>query len=472
MPGLHQIESPAGPYDRAVQHLLALGHELGTNRKFDLDHMRVLAAALGDPERRFAAVLIAGTNGKGSTAATLASILQTAGHRTGLYTSPHLQSINERIRVNGEQISDPELAEIHDRVEKVAAALVADGKLPHPPSFFEMLTAMAFEYFASAGVEIAVLEVGMGGRLDATNIVDPCLSVITDVALDHQQFLGNSIGEIAKEKAGIIRPNGTVVMLPQHPEANDVLGNITMERKARAVSAVEYVPDVSPAGNVRPREHDLNNEGELERSGLTARAVEGSAFSYPVNVLGQQITVASPLIGRHQLRNTALAIAAAAELNTCGFKVTGSDIERGIRKTSWPGRLQLIPGSPRILLDVAHNPAGAWALRSALSTYFENIPLTILFGAMRDKAITEMTQILFPLAHRVIATQPENPRAATPAEIAELAASTGAEIVAEPNTAKALSHARAATPANGLIVVTGSIYLVGAVMGMLEKNSL
>ena len=449
---LHQIATPANPYQRAVEHLLALGHELGTNRKFDLDHMRVLAEALGHPERRFASVLIAGTNGKGSTAATLASILRTAGHRTGLYTSPHLQRINERIRVNGEQISDPEFAEIHERVEKISSDLVAHGTLPHLPSFFETLTAMAFEYFASASVEIAVLEVGMGGRLDATNIVDPCISVITDVALDHQQFLGNTIGEIAAEKAGIIRKSGVVVMLPQHPEANEVLGNITMERKARAVSAVEYVPDVSPAGNIP----------HIERA---------SERSYPLTVLGKEITVASPLIGRHQLRNTALAIAAAAELNNCGFKVTAADIEQGIRKTAWPGRLQLIPGSPRILLDVAHNPAGAWALRSALSTYFENTPLTFIFGAMRDKAIAEMTQILFPLADLVIATRPDNPRAAEPDEIAEMAASSGTEIIGEPDIASAFAEARAATPAIGMIVVTGSIYLVGAVLGMLEKDA-
>ena len=453
---LHQIATPATPYQRAVEHLLALGHELGTNRKFDLEHMRVLAEALGHPERRFASIVIAGTNGKGSTAATLASILRTAGHRTGLYTSPHLQLINERIQVDTEQISDPEFAEIHERVEKMSSELVAQGKLPHLPSFFETLTAMAFEYFASAGVEIAVLEVGMGGRLDATNIVDPCISVITDVALDHQQFLGNTIGEIAAEKAGIIRKNGVVVMLPQHPGANDVLGNIAMERNARAVSAVEYVPDVSPAGNA-----------------ATNRAVHPErAQPYSLTVLGQEITVASPLLGRHQLRNTAIAIATAAELNNYGFKITAADIELGIRDARWPGRLQLIPGSPRILLDVAHNPAGAWALRSALSTYFENVPLTFIFGAMRDKAIAEMAQILFPLAERVIATRPNNPRAAEPAEIAEMAAASGTEIICEPDMGRALAKARATTPSQGMIVVTGSIYLVGAVLGMLEEKSL
>jgi len=203
-------------YESAVQQLLALGHELATNRKFDLEHMRVLAAALGHPERRFQCVLIAGTNGKGSTASTLASIMRAAGYRIGLYTSPHLVRVNERIQINAEQISDVEFALIYDRVQAVAENLVNTGALPWHPSFFEMLTAMAFEYFASTGVELAVLEVGMGGRLDATNIVEPCLSVITDIDLDHQKFLGETLPEIAHEKAGILRSNTIVLQFSPH----------------------------------------------------------------------------------------------------------------------------------------------------------------------------------------------------------------------------------------------------------------
>ncbi|HLX73930.1 MAG TPA: Mur ligase family protein, partial [Terriglobales bacterium] len=227
-------------YDSAVANLYALGHELARtpSHKFDLAHMRVLLAALGHPERRFPNVLIAGTNGKGSTAATLASILFAAGYRTALYTSPHLVRLNERIRINGEEISDAEFAAIHERVEQIANRLAAAGKLPWHPSFFEMLTAIAFEHFAQAKVDIAVLEVGMGGRLDATNVVEPVVSVITDISLDHQKFLGNTIAEIAGEKAGIIHPGGVVVTLPQHPAANDVIGNAVLERGARAVSAV------------------------------------------------------------------------------------------------------------------------------------------------------------------------------------------------------------------------------------------
>ena len=229
--------------------MFALGHELAQtpSHKFDLAHMRVLLAALDHPERRFPSVLIAGTNGKGSTAATLASILRESGLKTGLYTSPHLVRINERIRVNGEEIGDDDFAALHGEVDQVAEKLVERAELPWHPSFFEMMTAIAFEHFAREKVELAVLEVGMGGRLDATNVVEPRVSVITDISLDHQKFLGDTVGEIAREKVGIIRPGGAVVTLPQQPEANDVIGNTMMELGARAVNAVPYVPPVSPA---------------------------------------------------------------------------------------------------------------------------------------------------------------------------------------------------------------------------------
>jgi len=406
--------------------------------------MRAILRALGDPQRRFPSVLIAGTNGKGSTAATLASILRAAGHRTGLYISPHLLRVNERIRVNGEEIGEGQFGDIHQRVEAVARRLVEAGELPWHPSFFEVLTAMAFDNFAGAGVEIAVLEVGMGGRLDATNVVEPVVSVITDIALDHQNFLGNTITQIAHEKAGIIRPGGVVVTLPQHPEANDVIGNTIAERGAHAVSAVPYVPPVAP--------------GAKDVPGV---APNGVRTSYPLRVMGEEIVVDSPLVGRHQLRNIALAIAAAEELNRAGFRVTARDIERGIRETRWPGRFQRIAGSPEIVLDVAHNPAGAWALRSALSEYAGERPLVLVFGVMRDKAVGEIAEILFPLAERVIATRADNPRSASPEEIREAAARTGAEIIIEPTVAGALQRARELASKDGVVVITGSIYVVG-----------
>src|ERR1700743_2854755 len=273
--------------------------------------MRRLAEARENPQSKFPSVLIAGTNGKGSTAATTASIVQAAGYRTGLYTSPHLARVNERIQINGEQISDAEFAVVYDRVGAVSRELVQRGQLPWHPSFFEMLTAMAFEYFASAGIEIAVLEVGLGGRLDATNIVDPCISVITDIDFDHQMFLGNTLPEIAREKAGIIGPKGTVVLLPQHPVVNDALGKEIIERDAHAISAVKYVPPVTPGA-------DYESEGSAGRN------------KFPLAVMGEEIMVDYPLAGRHQLRNLALAITTAEQLNQCGFKIAPRAIEQGI----------------------------------------------------------------------------------------------------------------------------------------------
>ena len=431
-------------YDFAVTKLYKLGHELARtpSHKFDLAHMHTLLDALDNPERKFPAVLIAGTNGKGSTAATLSSILRVSGFRVGLYTSPHLIKLNERIRVAGHDIGDIEFATVHEHVERTADHLVRAQEIPWHPSFFEMLTAIAFDHFARAQVEIAVLEVGMGGRLDATNVVHPLVAVITDISLDHQKFLGDTITQIAGEKAGIIRPYGVVVTLPQHPEANDVIGNAILANQARAVNAVPYVPPVSPA-------------------------VPGALTGYPVTVMGKEIMVESPLVGRHQLRNIALAIATAEELSKHGFNIQPENIEKGIRETRWPGRFQVVPatgGMPEMVMDVGHNPAGAWALRSAISERYEGRPLTLVFGAMRDKAITEMAEILFPLAQHVVATAAENPRSASPQEISEAGARTSAEIVATTDVPGALQKARELTGEKGVIVITGSIYVVGEAM--------
>ncbi len=446
-------------YDTAVASMFALGHELVhmPSNKFDLTHMRVLLAAMRHPEHKFPSVLIAGTNGKGSTAATLSSILRASGLKTGLYTSPHLVRINERIRVNGEEILDDKFAELHGEVDRVAKNLVERKELPWHPSFFEMMTAIAFAHFAKEWVDIAVLEVGMGGRLDATNVVEPLVSVITDISLDHQKFLGDTVGEIAREKVGIIRRGGVVVTLPQQPEANDVIGNTILDLDAVGVSAVQYVPPVSPGST----EYLLPN----------AERAEAQRLRYPLQVMEKEILVETPLVGRHQLRNVALAIAAAEELSKKGLRgITADSIERGIRETHWPGRFQVVaatPDRPEVVLDVAHNPAGAWALRSALSERCGDRPLVFVFGAMRDKAISEMTEILFPLALRVIATRPDNPRSASPEEIAHAANRTGTEIEAVADVGTALARALDQAGKESIVVITGSIYLVGEAMRIL-----
>jgi dihydrofolate synthase / folylpolyglutamate synthase len=461
-------------YETAVAQMYALGHELAQtpSHKFDLAHMRVLLTALGHPENRFPTVLVAGTNGKGSTAATLASILQASGLKTGLYTSPHLVRINERIRLNGEPITDDDFSVLHDVVDRTAERLVGEGDLPWHPSFFEMLTAMAFEYFARSRPDMVVLEVGMGGRLDATNVVEPRLSIITDISLDHQKYLGETVAEIAREKAGIIRPGGIVVTLPQLPEANDVIGNAILDVGARAVNAVPYVPPVSPGSASCLSGEEAVGAGQ--KAGFCSR--------YPLDVMGTRIMVESPLVGRHQLRNLALAIAAAVELRDQGTdQITPQTIAQGVRETHWPGRFQVLPApgdGPQYVFDVAHNPAGAWALRSTLSAAYPGLgngdpghgrEIAMVFGVMRDKAMQEIAEILFPIVGHVIVTHANNPRSATPHEIGLAAArvAAGSDIEEAENVASALDRARKVAGPGGLVVVTGSIYIVGEAMRML-----
>jgi dihydrofolate synthase/folylpolyglutamate synthase len=432
-------------YAAAIDSLFALAGELHTppgqpRRKFELEHMRVLASALGDQQRKFPSVLIAGTNGKGSTSATLASILQASGYRVGLYTSPHLMRVNERIRVDGADIADDDFARFYFQVGDTARRLVDEGKLPAPPSFFESMTALAFIAFAAAQVDIAVLEVGMGGRLDATNIVEPLVSVITDISLDHTEWLGPTITDITREKAGILRENGVMVTLPQHPEANYALGEVATRLHVRGVNAAEYIPS-------------------------RATHSEGDRNHYTLQVEGQGMEVDSPLAGQHQQRNLALAIAATVELrNSNSYKISASSIEQGIRETRWPGRMErFIAGNgATILLDVGHNPAGAWALRSVLADLEAYKPQTLIFGCLRDKAIKELAQILFPLFDQVLLTPVDSPRSASMEELSEAATAVGAVFEVCEDAKEALRRAEQLTSLSGLIVGTGSVYLVGA----------
>lgn len=427
-------------YATAIDQLNAMTPELLTlpgesRRKFVLEEIRILLAALGDPQRRFKSVLIAGTNGKGSTASTLAAILTVTGLRTGLYTSPHLARANERIRLDGAEIGDDAFAGLYFRVHDAAQELVKDGRLQQMPSYFEVLTAQAFLYFAEGGAEIAVLEVGMGGRLDATNSVDPLLSVITDISLDHTEWLGTTITAIAREKAGILRSSGTMITLPQHPEANQVLGDAATELGVRVVNAAAYMPPGSA----------------------------GPFDSYSVIALGATIEVDSPLKGAHQQRNLALAIATAVELaSTHGFPVTPASIAAGIGQTRWPGRLERIErGGVEWILDVAHNPAGAWALRAGLRDALEEKrPRRLIFSCLRDKPIAEMAQILFPLFEQVILAPIHTARAAEMGDLLAAARATGTPAVACESVSEALQRGEEGAE-GGLIVVSGSVYLVG-----------
>ncbi len=405
-----------------------------------MEEVRTLLAELGDPQRRFPSVLIAGTNGKGSTAATLASILTASGLRTGLYTSPHLARPNERIRVDGAEIADDDFARTYFQVHAAAERLLAAGKIPQAPSYFEVLTAKAFLHFAEAQVDFAVLEVGMGGRLDATNVVDPALSIVTDISLDHMEWLGSTIGAIAHEKAGILRRNGTLITLPQHPEANQALGEVATELEVRGVNAAAYVPGAEVTG------------------------------PYTVQALGTPVVVDSPLAGVHQHRNVALAIAAAVELaEKNGLPITPVSIEAGIRATRWPGRLETIArGGIEWILDVAHNPGGAWALRAALRMrgWADGKPRILIFSCLRDKPIAEMAQILFPLFDEVLLVPIHSGRAAEMHDLLAAAQSTGTPARACMSAGDAIQSIENKNDIKSA-VISGSVYLVGEARSLL-----
>ena len=435
-------------YAAAIEILNAMTPELYARpgqprRKFSLDEVRTLLAALGNPQECFSSVLIAGTNGKGSSASTLASILVEAGQRTGLYTSPHLERPNERVRVDRAEIRDEDFARLFFFVSDKAEQLVNEGKLPQHPSYFELLTALAFLHFAENKVEIAVLEVGMGGRLDATNCVEPLLSIITDISLDHMEWLGSTVAAIAREKAGILRRGGTMITLPQHPEANQVLGEAAIELGVRGVSAVAYLPATESKG------------------------------SYAVQALGETVQVDSPLTGAHQQRNVALAIAAAVELEERhGFRVSPAAIAEGIRRTRWPGRLErMTRDGVEWVLDVAHNPAGAWALRAGLRSLLEEWrPRILIFSCLRDKPAAELAQILFPLFDRVIVAPIHTARATAVEDLLTCAKATGTEAVATDSVREALERAQAEA-AGGMVVVSGSVYLVGEARTTLREGA-
>jgi dihydrofolate synthase / folylpolyglutamate synthase len=430
-------------YAAAVRYLLSLGRELAAPTqaaaaKFDLENISVLAERLGRPDRAYPSAHIAGTNGKGSTAAFLDSILRHAGFRTGLNTSPHLERINERIRVAGEEISDEDFAAVLTRIQSLTEQLLAEGKLRAHPTYFECVTALAFEYFAQQRVEFGIFEVGLGGRLDATNIVTPVVSIITSVDFDHENFLGHSLREIAAEKAGILKPSVPVVLAEQRPEARDVV-------LARAAALLCPVIDVAAA-------YRIDRESSLD--GCTrARVTETSS--------GWSIDVAPQLPGHFQLHNALNAIAAARLLQERGFRISDQDIAEGIAETTWPGRLEKLQSHPDIYLDGAHNPSAARELAAFWQENFADRKIYLLYGAVRDKAVDEVAGALFPFAAEVIFTEPANSRAISAAQLAEIAAHHAAESTVIPDAEQALDYALSKAAPGDAVFITGSLYLVG-----------
>jgi len=438
-------------YEESVRSLYALGRELAAPQqarvqKFGLENIRVLSAALGNPYLAVPCVHVAGTNGKGSTAAMIESILRAAGFRTGLYTSPHLERINERIRTDGEEVSDDEFAAAWTRVQAAIESLLAAGKLAAHPTFFECVTAMAFVSFAGASESaggkdfFAVYEVGLGGRLDSTNIVQPEVAVITPVDFDHENFLGHSIEEIAREKAGIIKAGVPVVSASQRAEAREVIAKRASECGARLVETDVF----------------WHVSGMASRDGFY-RAVAAHAG------MGSAIAVAPSLPGKFQVQNGLTAATAAILLRERGPAIGDEAIARGISSARWPGRLERISESPAIYLDGAHNPAAARELKTFWQENFAGRRIHLIYGAMRDKAVDEVAGSLFPVAETVILTQPHQSRAISAEHLAEITEGLARHATVIPDPAEALDRALAMAAPDDLIFVTGSLFLVGDV---------
>ncbi len=397
-------------FDEAVQYLLGLGHETLTI-KLGLRNTELLLQALDNPERSYFVVQIAGTNGKGSTAVMLDSISRAAGIRTGLYTSPHLVSMTERIRIAGQEITPDDFARYATTVRTVAEDLLARHEIEALPTFFEQLTAIALLAFREARVELAILETGLGGRLDSTTAANAAIVGVTPIAMDHEDYLGETLASIAAEKAAIIRPGVVAVIAKQQPEA--------LAGLLARCDAVGVKPSL---------EADTDFIKQI-RLGLR---------------------------GRHQIENASVAIRIAKALG-----ISDAAIISGLETVQHAGRLELIPHKPDFLLDGAHNPAGAQALRDYLEE-FDHGPLTLIFGAMSNKKLDQIAEILFPLADCLILTSIHNPRAAAIETLAPLAQSHARGRVIEANSsADALRTAITETPNNGLICVTGSLYLIG-----------
>ena len=430
-------------YDAAVRYLLSLGRELAAPTqavaaKFDLENISILAERLGRPDRAYASAHIAGTNGKGSTAAFLESILRHAGFRTGLNTSPHLEKINERIRINGEEISDDAFAETLTRIHVLIEELLAAGKLRAHPTYFECVTAMAFEYFARERVEFGVFEVGLGGRLDATNILNPTVSIITRIDFDHENFLGHSLREIAAEKAGILKPSVPVILAEQHPEAREV---VLARARELHCSVIEIARDFRVS-------EESTQDGRI-RARITEIA-SGSTF---------EIVLSLP--GRFQLHNALSAVSAARFFQNRGFRISDEAITAGIANTVWPGRLEKLQSNPDIYLDGAHNPSAARELAAFLEQNFAGRKIWLIYAALRDKAVDEVAGVLFPHAEEVIFTAPRTSRAVSATQLAEIAGHHAAHFSVMPDAEQALEHALAKASVDDAIFITGSLYLVG-----------
>jgi len=427
-----------------IDGLLSRSRPPAADEQVKLRRARTLLARLGDPHRAFPTVLVAGTKGKGSTAAMMASTLQAAGYRVGLYTKPHLVDYRERFRVDGELIASDDLVQAVDTLRPHVAAMEAsaDGA----PTYFEASVAIAFWHFARRAADLAIVEVGLGGRLDATNVADPALAVITPVSYDHMDVLGTTLDAIAREKAGIVRARGAVVTAPQAPEALAAIIDVCARHRARLTLVDERMRWTPLASTL----HDQTF------------ALRGPHGDYgPLRL---------PLVGAHQLVNAATAVAAVELLGARGFPVAGRAVADGLAAVRWPARVEVIHERPYIVVDVAHNPASLGALRQSLEAMFPGRRILLVFAMVATHDHRACTSLIAPLAETVIVTTPQHAKPLPAAVLAEEVRRYGARVEVIDDRRAAVDRALALAGDDDVVVITGSFFLVGEVWDALHRN--
>lgn len=433
-------------YQAALDYILSFTDYERASRSaliFDLRRMEMLLEKLGSPERRARSIQVAGTKGKGSTAAMIASILTRAGYKAGLYTSPHLHAFTERIQVDGRPIAEAEFARLVEVLKPEVESVNQFGAFGQLTTF-ELLTALAFAYFKEKEVDFQVLETGLGGRLDATNVVKSGVCVITSISFDHMEVLGNTLTEIATEKAGIIKPGSIVVCSPQFPEAMGVIEKVYRERGARLVK--------------------VGSEVTWDR-----KAFSSKGQSFQLRGITREYNLSLPLLGEHQLENAATAVAAVEVLADLGVTVSAESIAAGLAQVHWPGRLQILKRQPWFIVDGAHNVDSTKKLGKALKQYFRFDRMVLIFGVSSDKDITGIVAELASLTSIVIATCSCNPRAVEPSRIAAEFSKWGITAEVAENVASAVELALAKATSRDLICATGSLFVVAEVIEHMRK---
>lgn len=401
-----------------------------------LERTARLLALLDNPHKKIKCVHIAGTNGKGSTTAITSNIIKHAGYRVGTYTSPHLYKITERMVINGEQISEENFTKYANIVIEKMKYMEANNM--EVPTQFEMLTAMAFLYFDEMKVDAAVIEVGLGGMYDATNVIDAVLSVITSISYDHIEVLGDTIEQIATEKAGIIKDNATVVLYPQlYKEAEKIVEEVSIKKNARLV---------------------MVNEKQAK---LLEFDIMGQSFDYSYGEINLP-NLKVPLLGDHQIKNASVAVTAAIELSKLGFDIKEEHIRSGLRTVEWPCRLSVISKEPLIIIDGAHNEDGVNSLKDAFEKYLSDKNIILVIGMLGDKNYSYAVKELAPLAKHIIATEPISPRALQAEKMAEMAKQYNKSVEEQADIVKAIEKARNLSEKDSVVVICGSLYLAGS----------